>query len=96
MQTAQVAGAPVRMNQSQLDLMLDAHERFATGRPGGRRLSLKFANLNGLDLSGRVLTDADLSGCSFEGAVMTTLRAPAFKCAAHLSTVVKTPVDSTI
>ena len=32
-------------------------------------------------------------GASFEGAVITTLRAPAFKCAAHLSRVVKTPVD---
>ena len=35
---------------------------------GGRRLSLKFVDLSGLDLSGRMLDDADLSGASLENA----------------------------
>ena len=32
-----------RLTQSDLDLFMAAHERYAQGRPGGRRLSLKFS-----------------------------------------------------
>lgn len=57
-----------RLSQSELDVFVAAHERLANGRPGGRRLMLKFFDLNGLNLSGRNLAEADFSGCSLEGA----------------------------
>jgi hypothetical protein len=54
------------MSQGELDVTLDAHERLIDGRPGGRRAVLTFANLSGLDISGRNLTEADLSGALME------------------------------
>ena len=54
------------LTQGEVDLLVQAHERLAEGRPGGRRLALKFADLNGLNLSGRNLAEADLTGCSLE------------------------------
>lgn len=42
------------------------------------------------------LTPMTNIGASADGAVMTTFLAPACKCGWHLSTVVKTPVDSTM
>src|ERR1700761_8750793 len=57
-----------RMTQGELDCTLEAHERLVEGRPGGRRAVLSFANLSGLDLSGRNLSEADLSGAVLEGA----------------------------
>lgn len=54
------------MSQGELDVMLDAHERLMDGRPGGRRAVLSFANLSGLDISGRNLMEADLSGALLE------------------------------
>ena len=53
-----------RLSQGDLDLFVAAHQRFVEGRAGGRRLSLKFVDLTGLNLAGRMLDDADLSGSS--------------------------------
>ena len=50
-----------RLTQSELDMMMAAHERFLSGKPGGKRAALRFLNLTGLDFSGRNLADADLS-----------------------------------
>ena len=72
-----------RLSQGDLDLFIVAHQRFVEGRAGGRRLSLKFVDLMGLNLSGRILDDADLSGSSLENAslVGTSLgRALLFGC----------------
>ena len=63
-----------RVSQSELDLLVDAHERLLNGRPAGRRLSLKFADLSGLNLVGRNLSDADLSGSTFDGCSMAHVR----------------------
>ncbi|MFY8140997.1 MAG: pentapeptide repeat-containing protein, partial [Caulobacter sp.] len=49
-----------RLTQAELDLMVAAHERFLTGKPGGKRASLRFLDLSRLDLATRDLTDADL------------------------------------
>ena len=38
------------------------HEQFATGRPGGRRLVLRFGRLSGVVLQKRVLSGVDLTG----------------------------------
>lgn len=54
----------VRIQQREADLLVLAHERFVKRQPGGRRLVLRFALMDGLDLSGRDLSDADLTGCS--------------------------------
>ncbi|MDB5439634.1 MAG: pentapeptide repeat protein, partial [Caulobacteraceae bacterium] len=55
------ASARRRVTQAELDLLIDAHERLMAGKPSGRRLSLKFCDLSGLNLAGRNLSDADLS-----------------------------------
>lgn len=65
----------VRVNQREADLMVAAHEHFVARRPGGRRLVLRFAVMEGVDLSGRDLSDVDLTGssltgCRFDGARM--------------------------
>ena len=39
-----------RLSQGELDMLLTAHERFITGKPGGKRASLKFVDLSNLDL----------------------------------------------
>jgi uncharacterized protein YjbI with pentapeptide repeats len=52
----------VRIQQREADLLVGAHERFVKRQPGGRRLVLRFAIMDGVDLSGRDLTDADLTG----------------------------------
>ena len=56
-----------RLTQGELDLMVAAHERFLGGKPGGKRASLRFMNLSGLDLCGRNLSDADLSASVLDG-----------------------------
>ena len=64
-------------------MMITAHERFLSGKPGGKRASLRFLDLTRLDLAGRNLTDADLSASILDGARMirTNLeRANLFGC----------------
>ena len=62
------------LSQGDLDMFVAAHERLVEGRPGGRRLMLKFVDLNGLDLSGRNLTEADFTGCALENAKLVGAR----------------------
>ena len=79
---ASVAGRR-RLTQGELDMIVTAHERFVTGKPGGKRASLRFVDLSGLDLSGRNLTDADFSASVLDGCrmVRTQLeRANLFGC----------------
>ena len=72
-----------RLTQPELEIILTAHEKFVTGKPGGKRASLRFLDLTRLDLAGRNLTDADLSASVLDGARMirTNLeRANLFGC----------------
>ncbi len=63
-----------KLSQGDLDLFLVAHARFVEGKAGGRRLSLKFLDLTGLDLSGRLLDDADFTGACLENAILRGAR----------------------
>ncbi|MBU4433801.1 MAG: pentapeptide repeat-containing protein, partial [Alphaproteobacteria bacterium] len=63
----------IRILQREADRLVVAHERFVRRQPGGRRIVLRFAIMEGLDFSGRALDDADLTGCimvdcKFDGA----------------------------
>jgi uncharacterized protein YjbI with pentapeptide repeats len=63
----------IRVNQREAHLMVAAHEWFVARKPGGRRLVLRFAIMEDIDLSGRDLADADLTGstlvrCKFDRA----------------------------
>src|ERR1700692_3227301 len=51
-----------------LAAMLRSHQAFAANLPGGTRISLKFCDLAGIDLSGRKLARADFTGASLRGA----------------------------
>jgi uncharacterized protein YjbI with pentapeptide repeats len=55
--------------QEELNLILAAHERYATHR-GGIRAQLAHANLDGLNLANRNLAEADFAGASLVGATM--------------------------
>src|ERR1700689_4262840 len=59
-----------RPSQPELNMVIDAHERYVSGRPGGKRAALRFIDFSGLDLSRRNLCDADLSASVFEDARM--------------------------
>lgn len=52
-----------QITQDQLDAMAELHERFLTGRLGGRRIHLKNTNLSGLSLKGRKLRQAQFMSC---------------------------------
>ena len=62
------------MTQAELDFVVSAHERFVAGKSGGKRAVLRFANLSGLDLSHRILTEADLSASVLDGCRMIRTR----------------------
>lgn len=40
-----------RLSQAELDMIVAAHEKFVSGKQGGRRASFRFVQLSGLDLS---------------------------------------------
>ncbi|MFY7851542.1 MAG: pentapeptide repeat-containing protein, partial [Brevundimonas sp.] len=72
-----------RLGQGDFDLFAAAHERFVSGKPGGRKLSLKFVDLTGVSMAHRILDDADFSGsvlqnCNMAGARLE--RAVLFGC----------------
>ena len=72
-----------KLSLGEIEMVLAAHERFITGRPGGKLAALRFIDFTGVDLSGRNLCDADLSASIFDGAklVGTKLeRANLFGC----------------
>jgi uncharacterized protein YjbI with pentapeptide repeats len=56
-------------SQGELNIILAAHERYASHR-GGIRAQLVHANLNGLNLANRNLPEADFAGASLAGARM--------------------------
>ncbi|HAV50857.1 MAG TPA: low-complexity protein, partial [Brevundimonas sp.] len=62
------------LGQGDVDMLVMAHERFVEGRAGGRRLSLKFMALDGLNLAGRNLEEADFTGCSLRGTRLSGAR----------------------
>ena len=79
----QTQNARRRLSQGELDLIVSAHERFIEGRPGGKRASLRFVDLTGLNLTDRNLSDADLSGSVFDNCKMARAkleRANLFGC----------------
>ncbi len=51
-----------------------SHERFASGRPGGLRLILRFGNLRGVMLQQRDLRGVDLTGCNLESSRLAAAR----------------------
>ncbi len=55
--------------QQELNAILSAHERYVTYQ-GGMRAQLAHANLDGLNLANRNLTEVDLSGASLVGATL--------------------------
>jgi hypothetical protein len=54
------------VSAQELPGILAAHQAYVSRQPGGRRASLKFRDLSGLDLSGCQLSEADLSGASLK------------------------------
>lgn len=59
---------PARIHKQAFLGAVDLHERFVTGRPGGRRLVMRFARLAGLMMQKRILSGADLTGSNLSGA----------------------------
>ena len=54
----------IRIGQTEADRLIAAHAHFVARRPGGRRMVLRFAVLDGVDLSNQDLSDVDLTGSS--------------------------------
>jgi len=59
----------VARTQQELNAILAAHERYVSYQ-GGVRAQLKHAELDGLNLANRVLSEAELSGASLVGATL--------------------------
>ena len=74
MNAAQSIAGRRRLSQAELDMIVSAHEKFVTGKQGGKRASLRFMNLSGLDLSFRNLADADFSASILDGCRMVRTR----------------------
>ncbi|MCE3290744.1 MAG: pentapeptide repeat protein, partial [Caulobacter sp.] len=56
------------LEHANLKQTLEAHQRFLTGRPGGRRANLAHADLSNVILEGVNLSDAELTGARLNGA----------------------------
>ena len=64
-------GRPVtyhRLSQDEVDSICQRHANLLQGRMNGARASFAYKVIEGLDLSGRNLTDADFSGAVLAGA----------------------------
>lgn len=59
---------PERIHKHALAGAIDLHERFVTGRPGGRRLMMRFVRLPAVILQKRALSGVDLTGSNLTGA----------------------------
>jgi len=57
----------VRLADVALEAVLQSHARFLERRPGGQRALLGFHELEGRDLHGRNLSDADFNGAKMRG-----------------------------
>ena len=64
MQTAELSMG--RISQEQLNALVALHDRFLTGRVGGRRAILENVDLTRLSLNGQDLRQAIFSGCVME------------------------------
>ena len=58
----------IRHNGKKLEDILDAHEKYHKGHPGGERADLSGANLSRMDFKKRDLTGALFVGCRLRGA----------------------------
>src|ERR1700722_20743038 len=58
----------IRLGGQRLSQILEAHEKFHRGLPGGVRSILDHADLSYSDLRGRDLTGSVLAGCNLRGA----------------------------
>ena len=56
-----------RLTQLDVDLICAKHERLWASKPGGARAVFSWADLSGLDFSGRNLADAELTGAILAG-----------------------------
>src|SRR5258708_20381370 len=63
-----VSQARRRFSHAELHKVIELHHRFRSGRSGGVRALLAFADLSGLAMAGCNLSEADLSGASLRGA----------------------------
>lgn len=60
------------LTQRELDLIIQKHEMFLTGKPGGARAVVRDRDLSGLNLSGKKLSQSDFTGCILCDTDMTT------------------------
>src|SRR5262245_42612562 len=57
-----------RYSHAELHQIIEAHHRFRSGRSGGVRALLAFADLSGMAMASCNLAEADLSGANLRGA----------------------------
>jgi uncharacterized protein YjbI with pentapeptide repeats len=72
-----------KLSAGEIEMILTAHDKLISGRPGGKRASLKFIDLTKVRLAGRNLAEADLSGSVLDGADLSNCnleRANLFGC----------------
>ena len=58
----------VRINASQFEALVRAHEAFTSGRPGGRRALTRFIVARGVQAHKRQMQDIDFTGADLTGA----------------------------
>ena len=61
------SAASRRLTQQDVDIICARHDRLWASKPGGARAVFSWADLSGLDLSGRTLNDADFTGAVMQG-----------------------------
>lgn len=59
------------MTQEELNVILDKHKRWLSGKEGGEKANLRGANLSGTDLDGADLDGADLDGVDLSGTYLS-------------------------
>ena len=62
-----------RLSKGELTILLDHHALFVAGK-GGKRAVLPYVDFSGLDLVGRQLSGADLTGSVFDQARMAAVK----------------------
>ena len=66
--SSELEGIWRKIDQRELEEMLESHEKFARGTAGGVRANLSLRDLAYLDLSGRDLSGATLNGARLKNA----------------------------
>src|SRR5947207_14119911 len=64
----------IKHSGKRLSDILEAHDKFFSGKEGGARADLTGANLSGVDLSGANLTGAILQNANLEGSDLRKAR----------------------